>query len=47
MGQVYFLETGFASNRDIIVVRYLVTNNGLPGNNRSRFQGNVIKDNGI
>jgi hypothetical protein len=39
---VNVLETGFASPTDLIFVRYLATNIGLPNKNRHSFQHNLV-----
>jgi hypothetical protein len=40
---VDFAETCFTGRTDSTVIRYSVTNNGLPSNNRFRFKGTVVK----
>jgi hypothetical protein len=47
MRDVDFVETSFAGRTDFIVVRYSSSYNGLPSNNRFRFQGNVVELNSI
>jgi hypothetical protein len=44
---VNFLETGFVTHKDLIVVSYSVISNGLPSTNRFRFQGKAVKVNSI
>jgi hypothetical protein len=44
---VGFVDTGFIGRTDLIFVRYLAANSGLPSRNRFRFQGNVVKVNHI
>jgi hypothetical protein len=47
MRDVDFVETTFTGRTDFIVVRYSATYNGLPSNNRFRFQGNIVEVNSI
>jgi hypothetical protein len=43
MQSVDFMETGFIGQMGFFTLQYLATNNGLPCNNKSCFQGNVVK----
>jgi hypothetical protein len=40
---VDFVETGFTSRTDFIVIRYSVTNNVLPSNSRFLFHVEVVE----
>jgi hypothetical protein len=44
---VDFFKINFTSRTGFLVVRYSVTNNGLPSKNSCRFQGNDFKVNRV